>query len=191
MVNECHALRRKIVYFVVTVLCCMRFGGPVPVQAKVFLSKQEALALAFSEADRIENKSFVLTDAQVLEIESKAKARLETKLLTRYAGFKEGVLLGYAFIDTHVVRTFPEALLVVLTPQGVVRTLRMLAFYEPQDYLPSQRWLTQLEGKALSDDLRLQHGIHGIAGATLSSRAVTEAVRRVLAMHQVLSREER
>jgi Na+-translocating ferredoxin:NAD+ oxidoreductase RnfG subunit len=85
------------------------------------------------------------------------------------------------------VRTHQEALLVVLTPGGRVRSLRVLAFYEPEEYLAPQRWLGQMEGRALDDRLRLGGDLHGIAGATLSSRAVTDAVRRSLALFEVLA----
>jgi hypothetical protein len=84
------------------------------------------------------------------------------------------------------VRTHQEALLVVLAPDGRVRSLRVLAFYEPEEYLAPQRWLDRLLGRALDDRLRLGGDVHGIAGATLSSRAVTDAVRRSLALFEVL-----
>ena len=39
-----------------------------------------------------------------------------------------GRVLGYAVIDVHNVRTLPEAFMVVLSPEGEVRSLRLLAF---------------------------------------------------------------
>ena len=41
-------------------------------------------------------------------------------------------------------------------------------------------------GRGLDAQLSLKGEIHGIAGATLSSRAVTRGVRRALAAYQVL-----
>ena len=94
--------------------------------------------------------------------------------------------LGYALIDVHTVRTLPEALMIVLDPKGEVRSLRVLAFHEPSDYLPPEGWFRQFEGRGLDSDLQLKGGIHAIAGATLSSRAVTRSVRRTLALYEVL-----
>jgi hypothetical protein len=65
----------------------------------------------------------------------------------------------------------------------------MLAFYEPEEYLPAERWLRQFDQKALSPDLQLRRDIHGIAGATLTSHAVTSGVRKVLAFFRVLIHE--
>ena len=94
-------------------------------------------------------------------------------------------------IDIHNVRTLPEAFIVVLTPAGVVQTLRVLAFHEPLDYLPSDRWYSQFDSKSLEEPLRVGGDVHGVVGATLSARATACGVRRVLAYYQVLIEEGR
>ena len=101
-------------------------------------------------------------------------------------GFKDDRLLGYALIDVHNVRTLSEAFLVVLTPEGEVRSLRLLAFHEPLEYMPNARWYDQFEEKSLSQPMRLGGDVHGIVGATLSARATTRGVRRALALYEVV-----
>jgi len=66
-----------------------------------------------------------------------------------------------------------------------------VAFHEPEEYLPTERWLRQFDHKSLRPELQVQKDIRGIAGATLSSQAVTNAVRSVLAFFQVVVREEK
>jgi hypothetical protein len=155
-------------------------------EAKVFFSRSEALALAFPEADRIEDEPILLGDEQAGRIEALARSRLESRLVRVYTGYRGGELLGYAFIDVHNVRTLPEAFLVVLSPQGEVRALRVLAFHEPLEYMPSARWYRQFEQKSLAAPLRLGGDVHGIVGATLSARATTQGVRRALALYEVV-----
>jgi len=157
-----------------------------PVEAKVFYSRSEAVELAFPDAERVETKTLILDGAQTQRVEALAQAPLESKLITLYTGYRNDRVIGYALIDIHTVRTLPEAFMVVLSPAGEVRSLRVLAFYEPEEYLPPERWLNQFEKQVLSDELRLRGRIHGIAGATLSSRAITSGVRRALALFEVL-----
>jgi hypothetical protein len=159
---------------------------PGAASAKVFLSKTEALEFAFPGADRVESRSVLLDAEQARAIESMSQAKLETKIVTLHTGWKDGVVQGYAFIDTQVVRTLPEACLIVLSPEGSVRSLRVLAFYEPEDYLPTERWLGQFQGHGLTNELALQRGIQGIAGATLSAGAITSGVRRALAFYSLV-----
>lgn len=158
-------------------------------KAKVFHSKQEALALAFPDADKVDNQTYFLTDEQVKRVATLAATPVDSKLFTFYIGRKNGQVLGYAAIETHIVRTLPETFLIVVSPQGVVQKLFVLAFYEPEEYLPSERWLRQFDQKPLTPDLQLRRDIHGIAGSTLTARAVTSGVRKVLALFQVLIQE--
>ena len=86
--------------------------------------------------------------------------------VTVQIGEKDGAPMGYAFIDTQLVRTLPETLLVLVSPEGTVAKLLLLAFYEPPEYEAPARWLAQFDGKPLGPDLRVEREIHGIAGAT-------------------------
>lgn len=159
---------------------------PAAGASKVFFSRAEALELAFPKADRVDSRMHLLTDAQAQQIEQLGHARLESKLVRIYSGFSGEQLLGYAVIDVHNVRTLPEAFMVVLTPEGTVRSVRVLAFHEPLDYLPNARWYEQFAGKAFGEPLRVGNDVHAVIGATLSAQATVQGVRRALAYYQVL-----
>jgi hypothetical protein len=154
--------------------------------AKVFYARDEMMELAFADADNVTARDFFLTPEQRRAIEQQAQSALESDLLSVYTGWRDGRLLGYAIVDTHVVRTLPETFLVVLTPGGEIAATHVLAFYEPLDYLPSSRWLGQFEGRRLDEHFRIGDEIAAITGSTLSSRAVVGGVRRALAAYRVL-----
>ena len=158
-------------------------------QAKVFHSQEEALELAFPDAERIDSRTYILSSSQKQAIEKQARSELESEIVTLFSGWRGDELLGRAYIDIHTVRTLPEAFMVVLSPAGQVESLRVLAFYEPTEYMPTRRWYDQFDGadqQRLEKGMRLGRDVHGVVGATLSARAVTESVRRVLAFHNVL-----
>lgn len=155
-------------------------------RADVFHSRGAALKLAFPDADRVEPRTFFLTPEQQAQVEQRAGSRLDSRMISLYVGTRQGAVLGYAFIDTHPVRTMPETFMVVLSPSGSVRATHILAFHEPTDYLPPERWLAQFNGRRLSPSLRLSQEIAGIAGSSLSAQAVTAGVRRILALYEVM-----
>ena len=159
------------------------------IEAKVFYAKQEALEIAFPEANEVQTKSFFLTDDQVEQVQTLAQAPLDAKVVAFYIGRKGATVLGYAFIETHIVRTLPETFLIVVSPDGTLQRLLTLAFYEPLEYQPTDRWIAQFDAKPLSPELQLQRDIHGISGSTLTARAVTRGVRKVLALFQILIRD--
>lgn len=156
------------------------------VQAKVLLAKDEALALAFPDVERIEERVVILTDAQKATVEKLSKAPLETQLWTIHVGWRGGAPVGYAILDTHVVRTLPETCMTVIAPDGEVKRVEIIAFHEPPEYAPTDRWMRQFDGQRLDDDLRLRGDIQGITGATLTAVATTAAARRALALFQVV-----
>jgi hypothetical protein len=156
-----------------------------PVGAKVFLSADEALHLAFKGCS-VERRTVFLTPEQRAGIQTLAKGEVKSALINPYHATCDGKDGGTAYFDGHVVRTLSETLMVVIDPQGKVARVEVLAFAEPEDYLPPGRWYGQFLGQGLSDDLALGHHIRSVTGASLTARATTDAVRRVLAIHQVL-----
>lgn len=157
-----------------------------PAAAKVFVSQNQALAEAFPEATRIERDTHILLKRQAAQVQELTKDREISKIVVLHTAWAGEELLGFAHIDVHNVRTKPEAFLVVLTPEGIVRSVRVLAFHEPLDYLPTEGWYAQFEGKSGEDRLRVGRDVHGVVGATLSARAAADGVRRMLAYYEVL-----
>ena len=157
--------------------------------AMVFFSKEEAFELAFGKGAEVVDHPIYLSDEQSAEIEKLAQVKLDSQLITFYEGHSKGQLIGYALIDSHTVRTQPETFLIVLSPKGDLLRSEILAFHEPLEYKPSPAWLQHLVGHPIGD-LQLNQGIDGIAGATLSSRAALNGVRKALAIYQVALKNE-
>ncbi len=162
-------------------------GAAEPRLAKVFLTQEEALRLAFPGA-AVERRSVFLTEAEVGEITRLSGGPRPSALVVAYVATKGGRPAGTAYFDTHLVRTLPETLMVVVSPAGTIARIEVLSFSEPEDYLPREHWYAQFPGKALDEELSVKRGIRPVSGATLTARATTEAARRVLALHRVLSR---
>ena len=149
-------------------------------------SREEALAQVFPGA-RFEAERVFLSSDQQEAAARMANVEVGSRLIARYVARRDGIVIGRAYIDTHVVRTKNESLLVCLDPDGTVRRVEVTAFLEPREYLASELWYAQYEGQLLSEDLALERAIRPIAGATLTGRATADAVRRVLAIDTVLN----
>lgn len=134
----------------------------------------------FPEAERIEAKDLLLTDDMVKRIEGLARARVRERLVTFYTARRGGAVLGYAVIHSHVVRTKRETLSIAFAPDGTIRRITVLAFLEPDEYRPPDRWLAQFEGKGPADRLAAGHDVAAITGATLTARGVAEESRWLL-----------
>ena len=161
--------------------------GAAGAGAKTYLTRSQALELAFPKDAKVERKTAFLTDAQADAAKKKARAPLDSKVWTYYqAASSTGAPLGWAYFETHPVRTMTETILVAIGPDGTVRFIEVLAFAEPEDYAAPGAWLKQFERRRLDDELALRRGLRGITGSTLTAEAVAQGARRVLAVHEVI-----
>jgi hypothetical protein len=160
-------------------------------RAKVFLTREQALELAFGREADVSRETAYLSEEQLDRARSLAGPGIDvrTAMIPRYVGRRDGRVLGTAYFDTHVVRTLRETIMVVVSVDGTVARVDVLTFAEPEDYKPRPAWLDQFSGRGLDENLAIKQGIHGITGATLSADAATDAIRRVLAIHDVLDGE--
>ena len=159
--------------------------GTSVIQARVYHSTDEALSRAFPNA-RLERKALYLSRDQKRRITAipglEQTGRFHTFYVARHR--QSGATIGYALFDTHVVRTKEETVLIALNADGSVREIQMISFFEPQEYLAPDRWLAVFEGKTSDDSLRAGRDLPTISGATLTTRAVSTAVRRTLELYR-------
>jgi len=148
--------------------------------ARVLMTQDQALASAFPNA-KPSRQTFFLTKQQLDAARKESGVELNEQLVIRYAGPN-----GFAYFDTHRVRTLPETVMIVVTPDGRIDRVEILSFDEPTDYFPKRRWLDQLLHRKLDDDLSLKRAIRPISGASLSGQAIVNATRKVLALHHVI-----
>ncbi len=145
--------------------------------------------MAFPGGPTVERRTAYLSAEQVERAQEAGHVKIDSRVWSYYVGIGSQGVAGYAYFETHRVRTMPETFMAVLEPSGALRFVELLAFLEPDDYLPRPRWLGQFRGKVLDDELLVRRGIRNITGASLTSQALTDGVRRVLAVHSVLHPE--
>ena len=149
------------------------------------ITREEALAAVFPGA-QVEAERVFLTADQTHRAAVLAGGAAPPALVARYVARRGSEIVGRAYVDTHVVRTKCESLLISLDSSGRVQRIDVTAFLEPPEYRAPERWLQQYDQQPLGDDLALQRAIRPIAGASLTAIAANAAVRRVLAIDQVL-----
>ena len=137
----------------------------------------------------MERRTAYLDESQLEAARALAGPRVEIDqgVLPYYVA-KEGTrTVGVAYFDAHRVRTLQEVLMIVVEPGGTVRRVETVSFREPPEYEAPEGWLAQFDGRRLDDALSLRGEIATMTGATLTANAVTQAVRRVLALHDVIA----
>jgi hypothetical protein len=155
-------------------------------QARVFMTQQEALAAAFPAGGKVTRQTFFLTKQQIDDAQRESGVKFDQQLVIRYMGTAGDKIAGYAYFDTHRVRTEPETVMIVVTPDGRVDRIDILSFEEPTDYFPKKRWVDQILGRKLDNELSLNKAIRPLSGASLTGQAIVNASRKILALHHVI-----
>ncbi len=160
---------------------------PATLQAQVRLTQEEALKLAFPEADAFQRRTAFLDEEQWAELTTLLGEAPERAVVTHYVATKDGTPVGVAYFDAHRVRTLNEVLLIAVDTAGRIRTVEVVSFAEPPEYEAPGGWLELFRGLDWEADLGMKGEVPNLTGATLTTRAVKEAVRRALALHRVLA----
>lgn len=153
------------------------------------ITRSEALAAVYPNAE-VTRDRVILTREQMGAVAALARVGMQGRIFPRYiARNEDGAIVGRAYIDTHTPKTERQSLLISLDTEGRVKRVDVTVFFEPAQYMASQDWLRQFDGQVLHDELAIRRGIRPIAGSSFTGRAISSAVRRVLALDRVLQAE--
>ncbi len=136
----------------------------------------------------IERTTAYLNEARRAEVTKLSGQPLDRGIVFPYVARKGGKVVGTAYLDTDRVRSLRQTLMVIVSPEGTIARIELLAFAEPKEYIPRGNWYDQFKRQKLDPELNLRRGIDGITGATLTARATVRAPRRVLAIHEVIAK---
>jgi Na+-translocating ferredoxin:NAD+ oxidoreductase RnfG subunit len=151
---------------------------------QVYLTKKQALKIAFPGADEIIKEKIWLTDEQKAAIESVYGEPIEENRIIYYVGMKGNKPMGYMVVDHQIGKDYPITFMVVLNVDGTVREVEIMVYREPRGWeVRNKSFLSQFFGLSAESDFR---DIHSITGATLSVRAITRGVTRAVKIYQAL-----
>jgi Na+-translocating ferredoxin:NAD+ oxidoreductase RnfG subunit len=156
-----------------------------PAHAVRYLSVEQAQKIAFPDATRFVEAHVIFTPADVASIERRSGQKVRARGQQVWRALVDDRVVGFFIVDYVIGKHLVIDYAVALDPGGQVRHVEILEYRESYGGEISNRsWLAQFVGKTGRDPLELDHDIRNISGATLSSRHVTEGVKRVLALYE-------
>ena len=163
---------------------------PHPCASEVLITVEQALKQIYPKASGTEKKVLELMADDIRLIEQKAPLVFEGAHLDQivvYTIHEDGTTAGFAFEDTVKGKWGPIHYLVGLAPEGIILQAIILDYQEIRGKpIAQKRFLNQFKRKAWNDRLVLGKDIDGITGATISSRSLTDGIRKVLCVFHLL-----
>ena len=150
----------------------------------LIITPEDALKQTF-QANEVTKQSMILTKVQHQQVQKLAKTKLKSKLYRVYHAKKDNIIVGHGILLTQTVRSKSTAALYIMDSKGALKTIEIIAFNEPKEYLPSQRWLGQFKNNP-AENFETQDGnINNITGATLSASAIVNVANLAHAIWKV------
>ena len=159
---------------------------PLPSYAVQYLSVSAGQKLCFPNADQFTEAHVKFTSAQTKAIEAATGQKQLLRGQEIWRVMKGGQLQGYFIVDYVIGKHLVIDYAVALSPAGAVKQIEILNYRESYGgEIRNPDWRKQFVGKTPRSRFALNDGITNISGATLSSRHVTEGVRRILATYEI------
>ena len=154
-----------------------------------YMSVEQAQAAIFPFADEYVVKPLQLTPQQVQEIDKLSGVTGRTAQAQVWRAQSKGKLAGWFFIDQVIGKHELITYALGINPDGSIRQVQVLEYLENYgSQVRYPRWRDQFVGKTVKDPVSIESDIENITGATLSSRHLTDGIRRLLFLHQAVLR---
>lgn len=158
-----------------------------PSSAETLTTLKQALKKTLRGAKKLSRQRFELTDVQKEKIRSTWDYSPPGKVTVYFGRDAEEALKAACVVVHQQGKEGPMRVAVGVRPDGKVLRVIILSYEEERGKPVAEiAFLRQFEGKDASSALELGKEVDGISGATLSSRAVTEAVKKGVSLFRVL-----
>lgn len=154
-----------------------------PCQATEYLKVEEAQKITFPSAKEFKVAHVVFSDEQKKLIEKESGVSVSNRAQKIWIVLGEdNEKLGWFVVDYVIGKHNLIDYAVAIDKDKQVLDVEILSYRESYGgEIRSRSWLEQFKGKSFNNHLTLNDDINNIGGATLSSRHVTEGIKRILA----------
>ena len=158
---------------------------------QMFLTKKQALKVAFPGVKKVKKKKVWLSDTQTVAIQKILgdQIKYNERRVTHYFGLDEaGQPIGAMVIGNEIGRSYPITFMVVINLDGTVKDVEIMVYREPHGWeVRFESFLSQFFGRNGGDPF---DNINNITGATLSVRSMTKGVKKAVAEFQVIYKDK-
>ncbi|MBI4774806.1 MAG: FMN-binding protein [Deltaproteobacteria bacterium] len=122
---------------------------------------------------------------EFLQEGSESAAVVASKKIDFYFAEKDGKKIGVAVIDDQPGKWGPVEFMIAMDLRGAVQRVLVMSYQEKRGRPIARRsFMDQYQGKTSGSVLTVGKDITGIAGATISSRAATFAVKKAIVLYE-------
>ena len=163
-------------------LTLMGAAAPIVAHAKIYQSIEQAQQAMFPGV-ALTQQAFALTSEQQKLLRDASSVSLPFQGNRIWKAANGGWFVVDEVVGKHEMITYA----VGIGPDGKVLQIAILEYHESYGYeVGEESWRKQFVGKTAAAPIRLGKDIENISGATLSSKHLTDGVRRVMTFYDAV-----
>lgn len=156
--------------------------APIAVHAKVYASIEQGQQSMFPGV-ALSPRPFVLTPEQQKQLRDASSVALPFQGNRIWKAANGGWFVVDEVVGKHEMITYA----VGIAADGRIMQVAVLEYHESYGYeVAEASWRKQFIGKTASSPIKLEKDIENISGATLSSKHITDGVRRVMTFYDAV-----
>ncbi len=152
-----------------------------------YLTLEQAQRACFPTATQWIATPVELTRDQMALIEKDSGIPVRFHEQKVWAAYHGSAFLGWVILDSVLGKHEAIQWVLALEKEGSIRQIEILEYKETfGSEIRQKKWQSQFFGKKHGAKLKLNQDIQNISGATLSSRHVTQGVKRLLSFYELI-----
>lgn len=155
----------------------------LPLSAKMLISPIDAMNQSYGVKSKISEDNILLTNIQAKKIQDESNVKLETNIFKVFKAEQNGKIIGYGILINKKIRSKNGVVLYLISTDSVLKSIEVIAFNEPMEYIPSKKWISQFENVKTQTPLNLSKDIPTITGATLSAKSFVDGSKIAFAIY--------
>ena len=156
--------------------------APIYASAKIYVTVEQAQKILFP-GHTLTQTPFIVSEAVQAQMTKASSVRHPFRGDRIWRTQDGSWFIVDEVIGKHEMITYALA----IGQDGAVKGIEIVEYVESYGYeVADSSWRKQFVGKRAIDPLKLGHDIQNISGATLSSKHLTDGVKRLLTFHQLI-----
>lgn len=156
-------------------------------QADIFEKATETLKTYFGDSVEVVSHVFRFSEEEKLKIQQVQKSKTKIDSISLFICTSAGIRLGYGILDNVKGKSQPITYLTVIDTSGDLVDVNILVYRESHGgEVQNESFRRQFRGKNYRSKIEIAKDIKGISGATISSRSVTNGVKKIMSIFEII-----
>lgn len=170
-----------------TCIPVMAVAAAMPAVAVDYMSVEQAQQALFPTVKDFVSLHVKLDATRMAQVKKMAGTMPRATALQIWrAQTEDGKSAGWVMVEKIDTKEQNVSYAVAISPDGRVLGVEILTYWDAKNsHVRDPRWRAHFKGKTLADPMRPGKDIPNVAGGTLTSKSVTQGVKRMLALYSV------